>query len=264
MTKTVTYFPLQCAQNSGPVMSAAISALQKHGFKVVPNQLDADIAVIWSVLWAGRLEPNREIYELYRTTNRPVICIEVGALRRGITWKIALNHVNALGYYGHRENLDHNRPQKLGIALAERRNNCNQILVAAQHSQSLQLQGVDQEAWLADQINKYANGKKVIVRPHPRCPLDRSRFPQDVVWQQPRKLANTYDSFDIDWDFDTVINYNSGPGIQAVIAGVPVVVDQTSLAYGVTDRQQWLIEICHTEYTVEEIESGLWISRIKL
>jgi hypothetical protein len=66
------------------------------------------------------------------------------------------------------------------------------------------------------------------------------------------------------WNFDTVINYNSGPGIQATIAGVPAIVDKTSLAYGVEDREQWLVEICHTEYTVEEIESGTWVKRIGL
>ena len=66
------------------------------------------------------------------------------------------------------------------------------------------------------------------------------------------------------WDYDAVINYNSGPGIQAVIAGVPAIVDSSSLAYNVTDREQWLIDICHTEYTVEEIESGTWVRRIGL
>jgi hypothetical protein len=66
------------------------------------------------------------------------------------------------------------------------------------------------------------------------------------------------------WDFDCVINYNSGPGIQATIAGVPVVVDKTSLAYGVVDREQWLIEICHTEYTIEEIKQGLWVKRTSI
>lgn len=264
MTKTVTYFPLQCAQNSAPVMTAAVSALQKHGFKVVPDRMDADIAVIWSVLWSGRMASNRAVYEQYRSTNRPVICIEVGALRRGTTWKIALNHVTAQGYYGHRENLDLDRPRKMGIALCNNACTHGQILVAGQHNQSLQLQGIDQEAWLVDQINRTAAGKKVVVRSHPRCALNRSRFPSNVVWQQPKKLPNTYDSFDIDWNFDAVINYNSGPGIQAVIAGVPVTVDQSSLAYGAEDRAQWLIEICHTEYTVEEIESGSWVKRIGL
>ena len=29
------------------------------------------------------------------------------------------------------------------------------------------------------------------------------------------------------------------------------------------DREQWLVEISHTEYTVDEIEQGLWLKRLK-
>ena len=264
MAKTIAYFPLQCAQNSGPVMSAVKNSLECAGFNVVADNYDADIAIIWSVLWAGRMAGNQQVYEHYRAKNRPVICIEIGALHRGITWKIALNNVNAQGYYGHKENLDYNRPHKLGIQLQTNTLNHNRILVAGQHNKSLQLQGVDQESWYLQKIQEIACGRQVVVRPHPRCSLDRTRFPNNVVWEQPKKLQGTYDNFDIHWNFDLVINYNSGPGIQSVIAGVPVAVDSSSLAHNVLDREQWLVEICHTEYTLEEIELGSWIKRLKL
>jgi hypothetical protein len=262
--KTVTYFPLQCALNSGPVISAVMESLQTTGIQIKTSSYDADIAVIWSVLWHGRMIANQDVYRYYRSKGRPVVCIEVGALDRGRTWKLALNHVNALGHYGHQIDLDPDRPKKLGISLKTNTLNHNRVLVAGQHNRSLQLEGVDQEAWYVQKINEVANGKQVVVRPHPRCPMDRSRFPKTVVWEQPCKLANTYDSFDMHWDFDAVINYNSGPGIQATIAGVPAVVDFTSLAYNVIDREQWLIEICHTEYTLEEIRQGTWVKRIGL
>ena len=259
---TVTYFPLQCALNSGPVISAIMSSLQNQGFEVMSGSYDADIAVIWSVLWNGRMAANRDVYRYYRSKGLPVICIEVGALHRGTTWKIALNNVNADGYYGHLLDQDLDRPRKLGIALQTNLLNHGRVLVAGQHTRSLQLEGVDQEAWYLKQIANI--DKQIVVRPHPRCPLDRGRFPRHVTWEQPGKLPNTYDSFDMHWDFDAVINYNSGPGIQAAIAGVVPVVDRTSLAYGIEDREQWLIDICHTEYTVEEIESGIWARRIGL
>ena len=262
MLNTVAYFPLQCAQNSGPVMAAVINSLKRRGFKIVSDQYDADVAVIWSVLWAGRMAENQRVYEYYRSRNRPVICIEIGALHRGVTWKIALNHVTAQGYYGHKHELDYDRPKKLNVTLQNNTLNHGRVLVAGQHRASLQLQGIDQEAWYLEQIQNI--DKQIVVRPHPRCALDRGRFPNNVIWQQPQKLAGTYDSFDMTWDFDAEINYNSGPGIQAVLAGVPAIVDKTSLAYGVQDTQQWLVEICHTEYTVEEIESGTWVRRIGL
>jgi hypothetical protein len=88
-------------------------------------------------------------------------------------------------------------------------------------------------------------------------------------------LANTYDSFNMHFDCHAVVNYNSGPGIQAAISGSRPIVDSTSLAYPVgikladleapydVDRYQWLTEICHTEYTIPEIQQGLWLKRIR-
>ena len=263
MPKTVAHFPLQCAQNSGPVINGVINSLTHAGFQIVSDSYDADIAIIWSVLWNGRMLGNREVYRHYRNTGRPVICVEVGALHRGTTWKLALNHISANGFYGHQQNLDYDRPKKLGIVLQTKTNTYNKILVAGQHKQSLQLEGVDQESWYAQKIQEVAAGREVVVRSHPRCSLDSGKF-TNVSWEQPKKLINTYDNFDIHWNFDLVINYNSGPGIQAVIAGVPVVVDSSSLAYNVVDREQWLVEICHTEYTVEEINQGNWIHRLGL
>lgn len=260
----VAYFPSQCAQNSQPVMAALLSSLNAAGVDTVENSLDADAAIIWSVLWSGRMTANQLVWSKYRQNNRPVIVVDAGALDRGHTWKIALNNITAAGYYGHQQNLDWNRPACLGISLGARSKTYNRVLVAGQHKKSLQLAGVDQEQWLVEKINEIDSDKSIVVRPHPRCALDRSRFPKHLLWEEPKQIPGTYDSFDLHWNFDLVINYNSGPGIQAVIAGVPVVCDTSSLAYGVVDRQQWLVEICHTEYTLEEIEQGLWIKRLGL
>ena len=53
------------------------------------------------------------------------------------------------------------------------------------------------------------------------------------------------------------------------------IVDMSSLAYPVsvgfadieqpytTDRDLWLTQISHTEYTVPELEQGLWLKRIE-
>jgi hypothetical protein len=260
----VAYFPNQASLNSGPVLTAALQACEKMGLTTAANDMTADAAMIWSVLWHGRMQANQAVYQHFRSLNKPVIIIEVGVLHRNQTWKIALNNITSAGYYGHQQDLDWDRPSKLGIKLQTKTLNHGRVLVAGQHNRSLQLEGVDQEAWYVQKINEVADGRSVIVRPHPRCALDRARFPKNITWEQPRKLVNTYDSFDMHWEFDSVINYNSGPGIQAVIAGVPAVVDQTSLAYNIEDREQWLVEICHTEYTVEEIQTGIWLKRLKI
>jgi len=72
-----------------------------------------------------------------------------------------------------------------------------------------------------------------------------------------------------------VVNWNSGPGSQSVIAGIPAFVGPDSLAAPVgnldwskiespvkTDRDQWIIDIAHTEWTVAEIATGEPLARL--
>jgi hypothetical protein len=64
------------------------------------------------------MSANQEVWARYRDADKPVICVDVGALYRGETWKIAVNSITADGHYGHTENLNWDRPRKLGISLA--------------------------------------------------------------------------------------------------------------------------------------------------
>jgi hypothetical protein len=48
------------ALNSPPVFSALEKGLRISGHEIVNS--DEDIAVIWSVLWKGRMLANRDIY----------------------------------------------------------------------------------------------------------------------------------------------------------------------------------------------------------
>ena len=275
--RNIAYFPSQCAQNSYSVMNAVFDVLQANNIQLIENSFDADGAVIWSVLWHGRMKANQQVYEHYRSQGKPVIVVEIGALYRGHTWKIAVNNITADGYYGHTENLDWDRPRKLGVSLAVTAFHRPEILIAAQHQHSLQVQDLPSvEAWIYKQILriKQFTDRPIIVRPHPRSVLNAKLLPSDVVFETPHPLTNTYDSFDMHFDCHAVVNYNSGPGIQAAISGTRPIVDRTSLAYPVSvsyaeldqpylmDRDRWLTEICHTEYTLNEIQRGLWYQRI--
>ena len=57
-------------------MSAVLDYLQARGIQTQENSMTADAAVIWSVLWAGRMAPNQAVYEHYRSQNKPVIVLE--------------------------------------------------------------------------------------------------------------------------------------------------------------------------------------------
>jgi hypothetical protein len=276
----IAYFPNHCAQNSSAVMSAIISSLKTFGHTCEENSWNADAAIIWSVLWSGRMAPNEEVWVKYQQQGKPVIVIDVGALYRGETWKIALNSITANGYYGHQKNLDWDRPRKLGISLAINLSRNPRIVIAAQHARSLQVVGlVSMEGWLVEQVEKLRTftDRPIVIRPHPRSPLNRAslgHLPKDITIEQPQRIANTYDSYNLAFDCHALVNYNSGPGIQAALAGTRPIVDESSLAYPVSinmvdieqpyhvDRDQWLVEICHTEYTLKEIQKGQWINRL--
>ena len=276
MIKNVAYYPLQCAKNAQPVVSAVLDCLQARGIQTQENSMDSDAAVIWSVLWAGRMSANQQVYEHYRAQGKPVIIIEIGALYRGHTWKIAVNNITADGYYGHQDNLDWDRPRKLKISLATQFNPRPNIIVALQHNRSLQIAGIDMKDWLHSTLRILQNStdRPVTVRPHPRCHLALDNLPAGVVVETPNRVPNTYDSFDMHYDCYAVINHNSGPGTQAAIAGVRPVVAPSSLAYPVgmsfgeieqpytRDRDTWLVQVCHTEYTLDELRQGTWISRL--
>jgi hypothetical protein len=278
----VAYFPNQCAQNSGPVMTAIINSLRRAGHVCTENSWSADAAIIWSVLWSGRMAANQTVWNHYRQAGRPVIVIDIGALYRGETWKIALNTVTADGYYGHMDRLDPDRPRRLGISLAINLSQNPRIVIAAQHARSLQVANlVSTEAWITDQVHQLqqVTDRPIVIRPHPRSRLNLNRMlclSKNVTIEHPQKLLNTYDSYNLVFDCHAIVNYNSGPGIQAALAGTRPIVDCTSLAWPVginikdielpytVDRDQWLVEICHTEYTLKEIEQGQWITRLQL
>jgi len=262
------------ALNSPPIFAALEQGIKNTGFSVVDSGQDVD--VIWSVLWQGRMQSNQSIYNQCRAKRKPVMIIEVGNLVRGNTWRISLDHIHGLGIFGNSENLDKSRPTILGVDLKpvnQKRN--NEILIACQHERSLQWEGQPSMAEWAKrkvaEIRKFTE-KDIVIRPHPRSPFVLNIAGVQV--EQPRKIPNSYDSFDIDYNYHCVINHNSGPAVQAAINGIPVICDRSSLAFPVSeqienidnptlpDRAEWFLKLCHTEWTVDEISKGLPIQRL--
>ena len=263
------------AKNSVPVFAAFEQGLRACGHKYVKHDMDADVAVIWSHLWSGRMRYNQAVWKQFRDTGRDVIVLEVGMLRRGITWKMGLNGVNRRARFGDGHIL--NRARHLGLELKSWQQGQN-IVIAAQRSDSEQWTGLPSaNKWLEETVNKikHYTDRPIVVRPHPRQILTPVH---GVTVRNPQPIANTYDSFNFDAELSNawaVVNENSGPGSQAIIAGVPAFVGIDSLAGPVAnldlkeiekpwmpDRTAWLETIAHTEWTVEEIASGVPIKRL--
>ena len=263
------------ALNSVPVFDAFADGAKSLGHEIVDD--DEDISVIWSVLWWGRMQPNQQVYQQCLNKGRPILIIEVGNLKRGMTWRISDQHINNFGIFGNSADLDSSRPQKLGIFLGSPMSKQkNEILIATQHNRSLQWEGQPtMEQWIRNtiaQIKKYTS-RRIVVRPHPRSQI-REKF-VDAVIELPRKIPSSYDDFDINYNYHCVINHNSGPCVQAAINGTPVICDSSSLAYPVSekwenlenpqlpDREEWFLKLTHTEWTVDEIRQGIPLKRLE-
>jgi hypothetical protein len=263
------------ALNSGPVFDAFDQGIQSiKEYSVAANE---DVAVIWSVLWNGRMQGNQSIFYAFQTQKKPVIIIEVGNLIRNNTWRISLDNINSLGYFANDIDLDSNRPKHLGIKLKDTNPNRRpEILIAAQHQNSLQWKGMPPMVdWVKQTIEKIKQhtDRNIVVRPHPRSPF-KLDIP-GVRVEVPQKLRDTYDDFDIDYNYHCVVNHNSGPAVQAAIQGVPVICDSSSLAGELSgtfenieniqlpDRTDWIIKLAHTEWTVDEIAQGIPLKRLK-
>lgn len=262
------------ALNSKEIFDSFSRGLRSLGHVEVNS--NEDISVIWSVLWKGRMKMNQQVYENAKKQGKAVVIIEVGNLKRGITWRICLDNINGAGEFGNNFELDANRPNLLKINLGqEKKNRKSEILICSQLPESLQWKNMPAlEFWIKDKINeirKYTD-RNIVIRPHPRSPI-KPNIP-GCRTEIPKKVSGTYDDFDIDYNYHCVINHNSGPAVQAAVFGTPVICDRTSLAYPVSDslkniekislpdREDWFLKLCHTEWTVEEIAQGIPLGRI--
>ena len=264
------------ALNSKPIFDAFRLGCHSLGFTCVDNSDDADVDVIWSVLFSGRMAANKAIWERNTANAKPTIVLEVGGINRGTTWKVGLNGINRDAYFGPCGNND-DRHRLLGLSLKPWRTHGEYILICGQHDKSLQWQGMSSMSnWFMQtyrEIRKHTS-RPIIFRPHPRCQLPHIELGlKNVYRQQPGKISGSYDDYDMGFnDIWATISYSSNPGIHSIINGIPAFVGPSSLAYDVgndidflhdiekpltPDRQQWLNDYAHTEWTVQEISQGI-------
>jgi len=268
------------ALNSGPVFDAFRTGAHALGHTCVDNA-NSGIDVIWSVLWNGRMAGNQAIWERNILQSKPTIVLEVGGITRGSTWKVGLNGINRDAFFGDAGN-NSRRSDLLNLRLKPWRTDGEYILICGQHDKSLQWQGMPRMSqWVMDTIDevKKHTDRTIIFRPHPRCKLPHIEHEYtNVRRQDPRFINGTYDDFDMGFDnIWATISYSSNPGIHSILEGVPAFVSTHSLAYDAAndinflhdienpvrpDRTQWLNDYAWTEFTIDEIASGLPLKRL--
>ena len=212
--------------NSKPVFEAFIKSMRQAGDTVFVNKDDGqcDVAVIWSVLWQGRMAKYRNIWDTYRNKNKPVVVIEVGGIKRNETWKIGINGINREADFVNNV-VDGERWKKFNVELKPWKQTGNDIIICGQHGNSHQWRNnPPMSTWFDQQITeirKYTD-KPIVIRPHPRnhVAIDTTKY-KDVKIVGPKKDRNTY------------------------------------------DRQNWANKLSYTEWWTDEIEQGIPWKRIR-
>jgi hypothetical protein len=267
------------ALNSKPVFDAFARGAKSLGYDVAWNDPNSDVDVIWSVLWSGRMAANKAIWERNLAQSKPTVVLEVGGIKRGTTWKVGLNGINRDAYFGDMGN-DRSRASLLGLELKPWRTDGKYILIAGQHEQSEQWRNQPRMSrWVMETIENIQahTDRPILFRPHPRCRLPAIEHQYKNVYRQdPRQLPGTYDDFDMKFDnIYCTVSWTSNPGIHSVLNGIPAYTSTSSLAWDVSikslinldkpptpDRQKWLNDYAWTEFTVDEIASGLPLKRL--
>jgi hypothetical protein len=258
------------ALNSKPVFDAFANSLNNNGHDVAYNDISADVNVIWSVLFNGRMAGNKAVWE----QQKPTIVLEVGGINRGTTWKVGLNGINRDAYFGPSGNSS-DRVRLLGLQVKPWKYDGEHILIAGQHDKSLQWKDMPAMAtWVHDTITfiRAQTDRPIIFRPHPRCPLPAIEHDfKHVKRQEPLQIKGSYDDFDMQFNnIWATVSWSSNPAIHSIINGVPAFTGPSSLAFDVAeqnlrnienplygDRTQWLNDYAHTEYTIGEISQGI-------
>jgi len=270
--------------NSKDVFAKFIKSLRASGEQVWENKQapDADVAVIWSVLWQGRMRKYKDIWDRYRKANKPVIVIEVGGIKRNKTWKIGINGVNREADFAN-QTVDGERWKKFDTTLKPWKQTGNDIIICGQHTNSHQWRNnPPMSKWFDEkitEIRKYTE-RPIVVRPHPRnhVEIDTTKY-KDVKIVGPKRDRNTYDDTDLAERLNSawaLVSYSSNPAITAAMHGIPVYVSEASLSYEIgntsfeninnpnmPDREKWANQLAYTEWWTEEIEQGLPWRRIK-
>jgi len=283
----IAHFPNNLPGNKDMVYPQLLSAIQSTD-ELVAGSMDADAALIWSVLWFGKMSGNKRVWDHYRAQGKPVIVIEVGGLIRNETWKLGINGINRDADFALDVGVNPDRVKQLGIERAPWvLEDKPYILVCGQHAHSLQWEGMpDMDTYFREtvtHIRKYYD-KPIVLRSHPRY-RERVHFQiqdeqwykdQGCEWNIAKQVQKTYDSFDLEDQLKETyftVSHSSNAGVNSIIQGIPAVTTCHNLAWEMSStyreifhprREEWLINMCNIEWRADEIGTQWQRLRTKL
>lgn len=239
-------------------LGAFEQGLRRHGLnpRVVHDfyPIPCDLAVFWS-----HGQRVRSIIEAQKAAGKDYLVLERGYLGDKTKWTSA-------GFNGHagradflNDGKDSSRVESLGFKLQEWNPQGDYVLVMGQVPSDASLlenwkPAVNITSWLAETAIRVERGigLPAVVRNHP------------IVKEPERSLEDDLSGA------KCVVTWNSTSGVDAVVAGKPVIaLDEGSMVYSIAgheiddvieppmpDRGQWLNEIAWAQWNVREMKSG--------
>lgn len=202
---------------------------------------------------------------LERHSGRSLIMIESAFQRRGEYWAVGFG-----GVAGHADFRSEGMPSDRWLSFEIKGRPWHQrpkgpVVVCGQLIRDTQVQDVDHPRWCRETVAFFARrGIPVLFRPHPKAATHEeygveARFIDDGKLGTVLKLARC------------VVTWNSTSAVDAVIAGVPVIVcDRSSISWpmGVHElvhpdalvypnRDPWLASLGYSQWSLEEMRAGL-------
>lgn len=197
-----------------------------------------------------------------RAAGHEVLVMERGYLGDRFAWtSLAWNGLNGRGVFPPAPDDGGTRFRQHHAPLAPWRGGPGYALIVGQVPGDMSLQGRNLEPWYAEMAQQAtAAGLEPVFRQHPVAARSGYR-------QGPRGIRQNIGALDEALaGAAIVVTFNSNTGVDAAVAGVPVVVDnEGSMAWPVAsqslspirpDRTRWAHDLAHKQFLLSEIADG--------
>lgn len=160
--------------------------------------------------------------------------------------------------------------QDLGLQLQPWRSGGNYVLLLMQRDGGWSMKGLNPIEWTRNKIAELrrVTDLPILVRPHPGKTIDLSDLMKLNVMISPSKTRSLNDDLA---DAQSACVFNSSSGVAAILAGVPLLVDdRSSVCWDVAhhsltelqeprwfSREQWIYDLAACHWSDEESRRGL-------
>lgn len=272
MARVVVYL-LEGTGRAKTICDAMFAGIKLVGdaVEVVPeisyNRVRYDVAVFY-----GYKSKLPQVMADYRAAGRQAVYVDLGYWGRRVGGKragyhkIAINARHPTAYFQQRKHID-DRARALNVAALPWQDNGRRghIIVAGMSKKSSIAEDVPFQSWETKAIRDIARftDRRIVYRPKPSC-----KFSKPIAGAEFSTDEQTFEQALV--GAHAVVTHHSNVAVEAIAAGVPAfcwhgVAKPMSLQdlskiedpWRPDGREQWISDICYTQFTVEEMTRGV-------